>query len=112
MEDGAKSARVPERGCAGDSGSLPRACRRLPRARLTAPPPGMTEPVVRTEQLTKRYDGLVAVRHLEVRGAPGGVYGFLGPNGAGETPTLLMVLGILKPTAARVFLSGPPLEAD
>jgi len=59
----------------------------------------MTEPVVRTEQLTKRYDGLVAVRDLEVRVEPGEIYGFLGPNGAGKTTTLLMVLGILKPTA-------------
>src|SRR2546427_11470211 len=102
MEDGAKSARVPERGCAGDSGSLPRARRRIPRARLTAPPPGMTEPVVRTEQLTKRYDGLVAVRDLEGGGGTWGVYGFLRPNRAGKTTTRFMGAGILQPTAGRV----------
>src|SRR2546428_14001152 len=72
----------------------------------------MTEPVVRTEQLTKRYDGLVAVRDLEVRVEPGEIYGFLGPNGAGKTTTLLMVLGILKPTAGRIYLGGRPLEDD
>jgi len=72
----------------------------------------MTEPVVRTEQLTKRYDGLVAVRDLEVRVEPGEIYGFLGPNGAGKTTTLLMVLGILKPTAGRIYLWGRPLEDD
>ncbi len=72
----------------------------------------MSEPVVRTEQLTKRYNGLVAVRDLEVRVEPGEIYGFLGPNGAGKTTTLLMVLGILKPTAGRIYLWGRPLEAD
>ena len=72
----------------------------------------MTEPVVRTEQLTKRYDGLVAVRDLEVTVEPGEIYGFLGPNGAGKTTTLLMVLGILKPTAGRIYLWGRPLEDD
>src|SRR2546426_1474888 len=72
----------------------------------------MTEPVVRTEQLTKRYDGLVAVRDLEMRVEPGEIYGFLGPNGAGKTTTLLMVLGILKPTAGRIYLWGRPLVDD
>lgn len=72
----------------------------------------MADPVVRTEQLTKRYDGLVAVRDLEVRVEPGEIYGFLGPNGAGKTTTLLMVLGILRPTAGRIYLWGRPLEED
>ena len=72
----------------------------------------MTETVVRTQQLTKRYDGLVAVRDLELTIEPGEIYGFLGPNGAGKTTTLLMVLGILKPTAGRIYLWGRPLEDD
>src|SRR5439155_24432506 len=109
---GTQPARVPERGCAGDPRSLPRARCRIPRAPLSAPLPSMTEPVVRTEQLTKRYDGLVAVRDLELTIEPGEIYGFLGPNGAGKTTTLLMVLGILKPTAGRIYLWGRPLEDD
>lgn len=72
----------------------------------------MTEPAVRTEQLTKRYGSLVAVSDLQVRVEPGEIYGFLGPNGAGKTTTLLMVLGILKPTAGRIYLWGRPLEDD
>lgn len=72
----------------------------------------MTDPVVRTEQLTKRYDRLVAVHDLDLRVEPGEIYGFLGPNGAGKTTTLLMVLGILKPTAGRIYLWGRPLEDD
>jgi len=72
----------------------------------------MTEPVVRTEQLTKRYDGLVAVRDLDLRVEPGEIYGFLGPNGAGKTTTLLMLLGILRPTAGQIHLWGRPLQDD
>lgn len=72
----------------------------------------MAEPVVHTERLTKRYNGLVAVRDLEVRVEAGEIYGFLGPNGAGKTTTLLMVLGILKPTAGRIYLWGRALEEE
>jgi len=72
----------------------------------------MTVPVVRTEQLTKRYDDLVAVHDLDLSVEPGEIYGFLGPNGAGKTTTLLMVLGILQPTAGRIALWGRPLQDD
>lgn len=72
----------------------------------------MNEPVVRTEQLTRRYDGLVAVGNLNLRVESGEIYGFLGPNGAGKTTTLLMVLGIIKPTAGRIYLWGRPMEED
>jgi ABC-2 type transport system ATP-binding protein len=48
----------------------------------------MSNFVIETHELTKRYRNLVAVDRLTLRVHPGEVYGFLGPNGAGKTTTL------------------------
>jgi ABC-2 type transport system ATP-binding protein len=55
--------------------------------------------------LTKHYDGLVAVSHVDFSVEEGEVFGFLGPNGAGKTTTIRMLTGLSKPTAggARVL---------
>jgi len=60
--------------------------------------------MIRTENLTKEYDGFKAVDNLNLDVKEGEIYGFLGPNGAGKTTTILMLLGILKPTRGRIYL--------
>jgi len=67
------------------------------------------DPVIETNDLTKRYRDLVAVDRLTLRVRRGEVYGFLGPNGAGKTTTLRMLLGLVRPTSgvASVFGSSP-----
>jgi ABC-type multidrug transport system ATPase subunit len=60
--------------------------------------------MIRTENLTKQYDGFKAVDNLNLDVKEGEVYGFLGPNGAGKTTTILMLLGILRPTKGRIYL--------
>jgi len=61
--------------------------------------------VVETKDLTKRYDGVMVVDHLNLHVAENEVFGLLGPNGAGKTTTMLMLLGLTEPTSgtARVF---------
>ena len=73
----------------------------------------MTEMVVETQDLTKRYGPQVAVNALNLRIAKGEIFGFLGPNGAGKTTTFLMLLGLSEPTAgtARVCCFDPTREA-
>ena len=70
---------------------------------------------IRTRGLTKRYDDLVAVDHLDLEVHAGEIFGLLGQNGAGKTTTILMLLGLTEPTsgAARVMGLDPargPLE--
>jgi ABC-type multidrug transport system ATPase subunit len=67
------------------------------------------EPVIETNDLTKRYRDLVAVDRLTLHVRRGEVYGFLGPNGAGKTTTLRMLLGLVRPTSgvASVLGSSP-----
>ncbi|GAB4516619.1 MAG: ABC transporter ATP-binding protein [Anaerolineae bacterium] len=66
----------------------------------------MSEWVIQTEGLTKRYGDLVAVDHLNLRVAEGEVFGVLGPNGAGKTTTILMLLGLTEPTEGTVRVLG------
>src|SRR5687767_14800729 len=66
----------------------------------------MTEHVVMTHGLTKRYGDRLAVDGVSMTVRRGEVYGFLGPNGAGKTTTLRMVLGLVRPTAGSVCILG------
>ena len=38
--------------------------------------------------------------------APGEVFGFLGPNGAGESTTIRLLLGLIRPTAGSAKIFG------
>lgn len=67
-------------------------------------------PVIRTVDLTKAYDGRVAVDRANLVVQPGEIYGFLGPNGAGKTTTIRMILGLLQPTRGRVELWGQDIH--
>ena len=60
---------------------------------------------IETIDLHKRYDGVDALRGLNLAVPPGSIFGFLGRNGAGKTTTMKVLLGMAKPTsgAARVF---------
>ena len=60
---------------------------------------------ITAEELTYRYDNLLAVDHISFSVAEGEILGFLGPNGAGKTTTILMLLGLTEPASgsARVF---------
>jgi ABC-2 type transport system ATP-binding protein len=68
--------------------------------------------MIRTEGLTKKYGKLVAVDQLNLEVRRGEIYGFLGPNGAGKTTTIKMLVGMLQPTAGRIFINGGDALAD
>jgi len=56
--------------------------------------------------LTKRYGNTLALDRLDIRVAPGEVYGFLGPNGSGKTTTIRCLLGLHRPTSGSATLFG------
>jgi ABC-2 type transport system ATP-binding protein len=68
----------------------------------------MSENIVTTTGLTKRYGDQLAVDGVDLTVRRGEVYGFLGPNGAGKTTTLRMLLGLVRPTAGRASVFGHP----
>ena len=65
--------------------------------------------VIETSRLTKHYDGVEALRGLDLRVPAGSIFGFLGTNGAGKTTTIKVLLGMAHPTSggARVFGQQP-----
>ena len=66
----------------------------------------MSDPVIRTEQLTKAYGPTIAVDKLDLTIEAGEVFGLLGPNGAGKTTTILMLLGLTEPTSGSASVAG------
>ncbi len=61
---------------------------------------------IRTEHLTRRYKGFVAVDNLNLAVQKGEIYGFLGSNGAGKTTTMKMLVGLLRPNGGRAWIVG------
>ena len=62
--------------------------------------------VIEIENLTKEFDGLVAVDHITLNVVEGEIFGFLGPNGAGKTTAVKMLCTILNPTSGSARICG------
>jgi lantibiotic transport system ATP-binding protein len=56
--------------------------------------------------LGKRFGTRWAVQDVALRAPVGGIYGFLGRNGAGKTTFIRLMLGLLRPSAGRVSVFG------
>jgi ABC-2 type transport system ATP-binding protein len=65
-----------------------------------------TSTTVVTRQLTKDYGEARVVDNLDLKLRSGEIFGLLGPNGAGKTTTILMLLGLVEPTAGSVEVLG------
>ncbi len=61
--------------------------------------------MIKTENLTKVYNGNKAVDSLNLEIAEGDIFGFLGPNGAGKSTTILMLVGMIEPTEGKCFIN-------
>lgn len=67
----------------------------------------MTEQLaIETRDLTKSYDGVTVVDHLNLHVRENEVFGLLGPNGAGKTTSILMLLGLTEPTSGTARVCG------
>ncbi len=62
--------------------------------------------IIEVKNLTKRFDGLVAVNNLSFGVKKGEIFAFLGPNGAGKTTTIRMLTTLLKPTEGEISING------
>ncbi|MGA7689197.1 MAG: ABC transporter ATP-binding protein [Jiangellales bacterium] len=73
---------------------------------------GDTDYVVRTQALSKSYDGATVVDSLDLQVPRHSVFGFLGPNGAGKTTTMKMLLGLIAPTSGTGSIFGLDIVKD
>jgi branched-chain amino acid transport system ATP-binding protein len=63
-----------------------------------------SSPVLRVENLTMRFGGLLAVNGLSFEARHGDITALIGPNGAGKTTVFNCITGFYKPTEGRIAL--------
>jgi ABC-2 type transport system ATP-binding protein len=63
-------------------------------------------PVIRMQNLTKKYEKVTAVDHLTMDVEEGEILGLLGPNGAGKTTAILMLATVIRPTEGTALVGG------
>ena len=61
---------------------------------------------IQLEELTKSFDGAMAVDGIDLHMPPGEFFTMLGPSGCGKTTTLRMIAGFERPTSGRIVLDG------
>jgi len=66
----------------------------------------VTEPILATDALVKRFGALVATDRVSLAVAPGEVHALIGPNGAGKTTLIGQLMGDIKPQSGRVLFAG------
>src|SRR5690348_4954756 len=66
----------------------------------------MPEPVLRVENLVKRYGNVEAVRGVSFHVEEGEVFGLLGPNGAGKTSTIEVLEGLRTADGGQASVCG------
>jgi ABC-2 type transport system ATP-binding protein len=72
----------------------------------------MSEDIVETHGLTKRFGDRVAVDGVELHIPRGSAFGYLGPNGAGKTTLIRMLLGLTRADSGTMRLLGRPVPAE
>ena len=61
----------------------------------------MAPPLISIKGLTRTFGSITAVDHLSLDIEPGELFGLIGPDGAGKTTAIRLMLGILKPTSGE-----------
>lgn len=65
--------------------------------------------VLKTNQLTKVFEGKEVISGVNMHVKKGEIYGFLGPNGAGKTTIMKMITNLIKPTSGDIEIFGEKL---
>lgn len=68
--------------------------------------------MIHAENLTKYYNELCAVDHINLDIKKGEIVAFLGPNGAGKTTTMRMLTGFLRPSSGAICIKEYDIEKN
>ena len=66
----------------------------------------MTNPLLETRGLTRRYGAFTAVDDVDLEIAEGSIHAVIGPNGAGKTTLFRLLTGLVRPTEGTVRFAG------
>ena len=72
----------------------------------------MSTPVIKVENLVKRYKELIAVDHFNLEIREGEILGLLGPNGSGKTTTINCILSLLSYDKGTIEVFGKEMQPD
>jgi ABC-2 type transport system ATP-binding protein len=67
---------------------------------------------IEARNLTRRFGSVLAVDGLSLAVPPGGLFGLVGPDGAGKTTTLRMLAAVLRPTSGDASVMGYSIRDD
>jgi len=70
------------------------------------------ETSIKANNLTKKFDDLIAVDSISFSVEKGEIFGFLGPNGAGKTTTIRMLAGMIAPSSGQAEIEGLPIDRN
>ncbi|MEI6082848.1 MAG: ABC transporter ATP-binding protein [Verrucomicrobiota bacterium] len=62
--------------------------------------------MIRTENLTKKYENFLALDNLTLNVAEKEIFGYIGPNGSGKTTTIRILAGMMAPTSGKAEVGG------
>jgi ribose transport system ATP-binding protein len=80
----------------------------MPQGRAT--PQAEVVPLLRLEQITRHFPGVLALDRVDFELRPGEVHVLFGENGAGKSTLISIVAGALRPSSGRMYLRGEPLD--
>ena len=68
--------------------------------------------IIRTVNLTKTYNGVSALKNLNLMVKKHSIFVFLGPNGAGKSTTIKLLVGLIQPTAGSGEIFGYDIKNE
>ncbi|TKC98347.1 ABC transporter ATP-binding protein [Polyangium fumosum] len=66
----------------------------------------MTEPLIRIEDITKRFGARTVLRGVNLSIPRGCLYGLIGPGASGKSVLLKLITGLYRPDAGRILVEG------
>jgi branched-chain amino acid transport system ATP-binding protein len=72
----------------------------------------VAEPLLRVENVSKRFGGLLAVDNASLAVEAGRITALIGPNGAGKTTLFAMIAGFLRPSGGRIIYDGADIVGE
>lgn len=72
----------------------------------------MSTPVIKIENLVKRYKDLIALDHFHIEINEGEIFGLLGPNGSGKTTAINCILSLLSFDKGTIEVFGKTMRPD
>jgi rhamnose transport system ATP-binding protein len=70
----------------------------------------VSEPILKTQGITKAFGGVVVLRDVDFNIYPGEIHGLIGENGAGKSTLVNILDGAISPTYGDIILEGKKIK--